>query len=1191
MDFDIVFEQLTGNQPFPWQRDLYENWFSQGKFPDACTLPTGLGKTSVVAIWLLALAKAPDQVPRRLVYVVNRRTVVDQTTNEAEKMRRNASAAGVPIPAISTLRGQFADNREWSADPSKPAIIVGTVDMIGSRLLFSGYGIGFKLKPLHAGFLGQDVLLIHDEAHLEKPFQDLIEAIECEQRGGRLDAQRRCLGKGSRGSDFRSMRVMALTATPRGGERPFELTEKERNPPDTIPDGPEPLHVVWRRLRAKKSLALVAVADESVIVPKIVELAWKRGQEHPDSRVIIFVRQVKAVADVQKGLRAKKVPDTNISTLTGTMRGLERNRQSNPRHEEGDPVFAKFLSPPKPGEPGWKVVPQPGTVYLICTAAGEVGVDISADHLVCDLTPFDSLAQRFGRVNRYGSGDARIDVVYEETPNEKKKDLPYEQRRRLALQCLTDLHGDASPHAISQLPLADRIAAATPTPTVLPVSDILFDAWALTSIRGRLPGRPMVEVYLHGLSGWEPPETHVGWREEVGVITVRLSADHRPQDLLEDYPLKPHELLRDNSDRVLSSLKKLKAGGDTPVWIVSDDDSVRATTLAEIRNAGQEGIEGKTVLLPPAAGGLSNAGMLDDSPGPVEDVAAEWFEDAEETVRRRVRRWSDDPKPEALPEMRLVREIDTTPEADEEGTPDETDQVEEANHATRKGRYWRWYVRPRSADDDGSKTFTAPVPWKDHTLQVMRDAERIADALLRDRPDLADALVLAAKCHDLGKRRDVWQRSIGNPRPTEWYAKSGRDPITGNLWRPLELTKYRHEFGSLIDLLDEKQAYRSELGELPPDIQDLVLHLIAVHHGYGRPYFPDDRAFDPEPKGQNADAIAASVVQRFARLQRRYGRWGLAYLESLLRAADYAASARPCRVEETPTARQRSASAPTQGETSSGQTGEGVGIRVAVDPINPGQFFACCGLLELADRLWPGAEGWFEGGEFRIACGGTLQALLAALADAVPEEVRRLENGLEAKPLLAPLRLTFQADNPFSLTLDAWMTIRADKGDVVAAANPPWNFWSGQQTPLRIWPPVRAALARTLTGLETAKVRGLFTLREFLTGRFGFDPGPAWNALDVGFSPNEQGISVESSPAVELLAAVGVQRFRPRMGESRDFFDYSTWGIPLPPAVAAAAAAGAISCGPGNRYRARVISRGQYAALGYSKRLFGGPDE
>ena len=214
IDFNFAFKELTGSPPFPWQRDLYENWFSKGEFPDACTLPTGLGKTSVVAVWLIAQANVPKQVPRRLVYVVNRRTVVDQTTTEAEKMRRNANGAGVPIPEISTLRGQFADNREWSADPSKPAIIVGTVDMIGSRLLFSGYGCGFKTKPLHAGFLGQDVLLVHDEAHLEPAFQKLLRAIEAEQE--------RC-------KEFGKFHVMELSATSRGSGEVFELTQEERS--------------------------------------------------------------------------------------------------------------------------------------------------------------------------------------------------------------------------------------------------------------------------------------------------------------------------------------------------------------------------------------------------------------------------------------------------------------------------------------------------------------------------------------------------------------------------------------------------------------------------------------------------------------------------------------------------------------------------------------------------------------------------------------------------------------------------------------------------------------------------------------------------------------------------------------------------------------------------------------------------
>ena len=88
-----------------------------------------------------------------------------------ETLRRLAVRAESEALAISTLRGQRADNAEWRIDPARPAVVIGTVDMIGSRLLFGGYGCGFRSKPLHAGFLGQDVWLVHDEAHLEPAFQ------------------------------------------------------------------------------------------------------------------------------------------------------------------------------------------------------------------------------------------------------------------------------------------------------------------------------------------------------------------------------------------------------------------------------------------------------------------------------------------------------------------------------------------------------------------------------------------------------------------------------------------------------------------------------------------------------------------------------------------------------------------------------------------------------------------------------------------------------------------------------------------------------------------------------------------------------------------------------------------------------------------------------------------------------------
>ncbi|RMF18058.1 MAG: type I-U CRISPR-associated helicase/endonuclease Cas3, partial [Alphaproteobacteria bacterium] len=110
--FKRDFAILTGHQPMPWQRRLYAGWFAEGRIPDALDLPTGLGKTSVMAIWHLARSAGAD-LPRRLVYVVDRRAVVDQATEEAERIREHARKHfGDDSLKISTLRGRHLDNRE-----------------------------------------------------------------------------------------------------------------------------------------------------------------------------------------------------------------------------------------------------------------------------------------------------------------------------------------------------------------------------------------------------------------------------------------------------------------------------------------------------------------------------------------------------------------------------------------------------------------------------------------------------------------------------------------------------------------------------------------------------------------------------------------------------------------------------------------------------------------------------------------------------------------------------------------------------------------------------------------------------------------------------------------------------------------------------------------------------------------------
>lgn len=110
IDFDQAFEALTGHRPFPWQQRLYHDWFAAERpdnTPGSCSLPTGLGKTNVIAIWLIALASGA-KVPRRLVYIVNRRTVVDQTTAEAERFK--AAVDSGKLPGISELADRALDD-------------------------------------------------------------------------------------------------------------------------------------------------------------------------------------------------------------------------------------------------------------------------------------------------------------------------------------------------------------------------------------------------------------------------------------------------------------------------------------------------------------------------------------------------------------------------------------------------------------------------------------------------------------------------------------------------------------------------------------------------------------------------------------------------------------------------------------------------------------------------------------------------------------------------------------------------------------------------------------------------------------------------------------------------------------------------------------------------------------------------
>lgn len=823
MDFSSAFHSLTGHSPFPWQERLYREYFAKGHVPSACCLPTGLGKTSVIAVWLIALANGKN-LPRRLIYVVNRRTVVDQTTDEVVRYQQAIKEDRDLLTfrdrfehlRISTLRGQFADKGDWCEDPSIPAVICGTVDMIGSRLLFSGYGIGRNKRPLHAGFLGQDALLIHDEAHLEPAFQKLIEVIESQQRDNEPPAP------------WPKLRVMELTATTKSQE------------PFTLDDDDYANRVVNQRMNAEKRLYLHELKDAKKPAKELSEMALSfrdRGQA-----ILIFAQSVESVLEIQAILDKARLP---VRTLTGTMRGKERDALAgdSSRNLPPDSVFARFLRQPPSSA-------TTGTVYLVCTSAGEVGVNISADHLICDLTTFESMAQRFGRVNRFGSVNGCEVHVFHPVSNEWDEKLPLTIPRKLTLELLYELNGSVSPKALSGLDAKRRSDAFAPIPTILPTSDMLFDAWALTSITRKLPGRPPVEPYLHGLTEQELPETKVVWRDDVRMLTHTDVNDTDRADLLLAYPLLAQEQLREPSYRAIKHLETIgRRHSDHPAWLVKDNNEVESITLDFFTHKdNKELIHGVTIVLDPRSGGLNSAGMLDGGSETADDVSAT-------TERCR--------------------------SADEESVPSEFHEVFSlvlyAQDEDDDPKVLRWFARRNTGEVKSKK----PVLLGSHVLDVENRMCEILDGLsLGD--SLNNCLKIAARYHDDGKKRLLFQSMLGNRKaPNVWWAKSGRRSgvrLEGN---------YRHEFGSLSELPTAEELRITE------DERELVLHLIAAHHGRARPHFPAEEVFDPNQSDVANNELAMAVPQRFGRLQRRYGRWGLAYLESLLRSADWSASANP----------------------------------------------------------------------------------------------------------------------------------------------------------------------------------------------------------------------------------------------------------------------------------------------------------
>ena len=385
-DFATFFRDVHGYDPFPWQQRLTAQVLEGCAWPKVIDLPTGTGKTAVLDTAVFAMAARPAASPRRVVFVIDRRIVVDQVYERAQRIRDKVEAAATPILewvrerlrglsggeplGVAALRGGIPMDGDWTHRPDQPWVVVSTVDQFGSRLLFRGYGVTPGMRPIHAGLAGNDCLVILDEVHLSVPFAKTlarVSALHCSEMLPRRFA------------------TVEMSATPsdKVAER-FTLLKTDL-------DGSEELH---RRVEAAKQAELVPVRNEEAVpaaVTKIVKSiasAIRRNESQVRS-IGVIVNRVRTARETHE-LLAGEGHDTHL--ITGRMRPLDRIDAL----DRLGPVVD-----PDGGRRGDELA------VVVATQAIEVGADFSFDALVTECAAVDSLRQRFGRLDRRGTCSER----------------------------------------------------------------------------------------------------------------------------------------------------------------------------------------------------------------------------------------------------------------------------------------------------------------------------------------------------------------------------------------------------------------------------------------------------------------------------------------------------------------------------------------------------------------------------------------------------------------------------------------------------------------------------------------------------------------------------------------------------------------------------------------------------------------
>lgn len=987
-----------GKRPFAWQQRLLEKIVADEAWPRVLDLPTGAGKTTCIdiALFALALDAGNDDTrrwcPRRIAMVVDRRIVVDQvaergrtllralmTSDEDVVVRvaarlRSLTRSGEEPLGVFTLRGGMPKDDGWARTPDQPLIIGSTVDQVGSRMLIQGYGVSPGMKPVHAGLLANDTLLLLDEVHLSEPFRQTLDQL------ARL--RTRFSGNGLKTRFSHAF----LSATPGVGDTtPFALLDDEKKPGSPL--GP--------RLHASKPARLVEVEDRSMLEQMCVDEAKALLERH---RTIAVVVNRVASASAIAGLLGQTLgTGATVTLFTGRMRPLDRDdvlRELRPALEAG-----RERSDDSPKR------------IIVGTQCIEAGADFDFDALVTEAASLDSLRQRFGRVDRlgtYGSAEGVIvwdtcaklkeelkrrgkkasladdDPIYGESLGKTMKwfkDMEKARPKKLKdeLKNLKDeakkLKGEVKRQAEQQLarkaqvdfgvlalelPSGDelcKLLAPKPNaPTLLPA---YLDLWAQTS---PAPSQlPDVSLWLHGPKAGSA-DVQVVWRADLTEDVLQsgdvegataIVAAVRPSSLeAMSLPFvtvrawlanQPARDLGDTEGVTIDDRDEPKTGGRRALrWKGDDSEIVDARSLKP----------GHTIVVPAAYGGIRNGCFEATSNELIRDRAeqAALFARAHPVLRLH---------PLVVENLGLVLPLDDSGEA------------RSALALLASNGDWPAWKRlwaDRLAKGRGALVVPGDSSW------IVIEAKRVSLAILRtiirseetledgvelttDADDsfyagqaislsvhsadvetiareyaircglgawLAEHVALAAWLHDIGKADRRFQLLLRGGSEIEFFkdetplAKSAMPPGARQAHRLAQKRSgyprgARHEVQSLAMLLGQLESLEQRLKKadatMKPDL-DLVLHLVASHHGYCRPFAPVvvdespvdvmlaehtsktfgriDFAATSSCNGQHR--LDSSLADRFWALVEKYGWQELCWLEAILRLADHRAS-------------------------------------------------------------------------------------------------------------------------------------------------------------------------------------------------------------------------------------------------------------------------------------------------------------